>query len=512
VKLRKHQSEIVQICQEILKYRQIKEIILSVTPGGGKSAIPVILADNLIPAIADKLLWVVPRNSLKYQGEAEFCESRWNTFHRLRATDGNEPDPSRGLTGYLTTYQAIGQDPELHEEEFKTHSYILFLDEPHHVAAGSTWEDALRPLVESAELVVYASGTLSRGDTQEIAFLPYSNSFVDSSNTSERRIIKYTRNYALQEKSICPIVFQTFDCSARWEEQDGREVEIESISEQENATKGLYTALRTEFAFQLLESCISNWRLYRDEHYSDAKLLVVAPNIKYAMIYHEHLCIYHPDLTGEVATSDNSEAAICAIESFKKGVSSYLVTVAMAYEGLSVPSITHIACLTHIRSVPWLEQCFARGNRLAQGKECAFVFGPKDHYFLEAIKMIETEQLVPATSERLQEGNELDESGTEGTRKPWITPLRSQAIRLEQKHHIVNQLQSFSPSLMENALKSSIRERKRLYLSKRTNGAIKTGKTLLNAVVRTIVDKPIDDMTIDELSKVDYALRMRFPV
>jgi superfamily II DNA or RNA helicase len=170
--LRKHQRETVEVCREILEGKPIREIILFVTPGGGKSFIPVIIADNLIPAIAEKICWVVPRNSLKYQGEDEFCDPHWQTTKRIRAAENGE-DLSRGLAGYVTTYQAIGQNPECHKKEFWLHEYILFLDEFHHIAEGSEWHRAIEPLVKSAALVVLASGTLSRGDGQRIAFLEY---------------------------------------------------------------------------------------------------------------------------------------------------------------------------------------------------------------------------------------------------------------------------------------------------------------------------------------------------
>jgi superfamily II DNA or RNA helicase len=62
---RRHQRETVEVCREILEGRPVREIILSVTPGGGKSFVPVIIAENLTPAIAEKICWVVPRNSLK---------------------------------------------------------------------------------------------------------------------------------------------------------------------------------------------------------------------------------------------------------------------------------------------------------------------------------------------------------------------------------------------------------------------------------------------------------------
>jgi type I site-specific restriction endonuclease len=42
-----------------------------------------------------------------------------------------------------------------------------------------------------------------------------------------------------------------------------------------------------------------------------------------------------------------------------------LVTVAMAYEGMDCPEVSHVVALTHIRSRPWLEQMIARATDFA---------------------------------------------------------------------------------------------------------------------------------------------------
>ena len=79
------------------------------TPGGGKSLLPVIAAARLIAAgIVERVCWVVPRDSLRLQAEEAFADPAWRAAlgHALslRAAD-NAPDPSRGLAGYVTTYQ-----------------------------------------------------------------------------------------------------------------------------------------------------------------------------------------------------------------------------------------------------------------------------------------------------------------------------------------------------------------------------------------------------------------------
>ena len=96
------------------------------------------------------------------------------------------PDPSRGLAGYITTYQAVAAAPDLHLAEFRRHRTLLVVDEVHHlpalaevdpaaaaqVAAGaedvaSAWSRALLPLLECAAVRLLLSGTLERATDGE---------------------------------------------------------------------------------------------------------------------------------------------------------------------------------------------------------------------------------------------------------------------------------------------------------------------------------------------------------
>lgn len=506
-KLRYHQQKIVDACKEILSGAEIKEIVLSVTPGGGKSFVPVILAENLIPATAEKICWVVPRNALKYQGEDEFADPKWGTAKRIRAAD-NGSDLSRSLDGYVTTYQAIGQNPDCHEAEFKRHKYILFLDECHHVADGSMWHKALEPMVQNSVLVVKASGTLSRGDGSKIAFMPYSNGRVDLSSTTDRRVIVYGRNRAIADKAILPVCFKTVDGDAEWEEQDGSKG-TSKLSGEESA-KALFTALRTEFADYLLDSALEEFRVMRSE-YENAKMLVVAPNIEIAKAYHAHLADFGHET--RIATSEDTPLARKNLDDFKKGKYRILVTVAMAYEGLNVPEVSVICCLSHIRSVPWLEQCFARANRLAPGKKRAIVFAPADWSFKKAVKMIKNEELVPLSDGQgdLFESAEKNEGNGNGQARPWIIPLSSTAEGVEG-NRIENRpdLPPCTPSQMEKILRKNINVIIENYLATVRPGSKQTYSRMLYRRLRLIVPKPVAEMTGKELEKIWIWLKKEY--
>src|SRR5579875_1264175 len=192
--LRSHQRQLAGVVDAIASGQtDARDILAAVTPGGGKSLLPVIAAARLVSAgMVDRICWVVPRDSLRLQAEEAFADPTWRDAlgHALAIrASGNAPDPCRGLAGYVTTYQAIAAAPDLHLAEMRRHRYLLVVDEVHHLpslaeispdplaptgddeAAG--WSRALLPLLESARLRLLLSGTLERTDGRGILWLPY---------------------------------------------------------------------------------------------------------------------------------------------------------------------------------------------------------------------------------------------------------------------------------------------------------------------------------------------------
>src|SRR5262245_11313806 len=65
--------------------------------------------------------------------------------------------------------------------------------------------------------------------------------------------------------------------------------------------------------------------------------------------------------------------------------------------GLDVPALTHVACLTHIRSFPWLMQMLGRVMRYDRAagrwdRQHAFAFVPDDPLMQQAIEYVRREQ------------------------------------------------------------------------------------------------------------------------
>ena len=517
--LRRHQAETLAIAQDIARGYTVKRIYVSVTPGGGKSALPGILADTLIPRCADHILWVVPRNSLRDQGESDFPQ--WSRF-RIRAAS-NEADPCRGTSGYVTTYQAIVQNPGRHADNLKSGRWIVFLDEPHHLQAGGRWEWAMAPVINRASLLVLASGTFARGDGQPISCVDYDTRGLPllGKDNPAAELVRYTRTDALREGAIVPVYFRHLDGRAEWEDEEGQVQSVDTLATSDYAPQALFTALRTEYAYELLDECVAAWREHRKDVFPNCKLLVVAPNIELAQLYQHHLHKRH--IEALIATSDDTPAAGRAIAQFKGQqlpTADALVSVGMAYEGLSVPAITHVACLTHIRSIPWLEQCFARANRTCPGKIAGFVYGPNDNRFREAIQTIENEQvlaLMSSDSEDSEGGfGDSEDPESSGPRK-WITPIGSAAYRDDEG------LFDFSipaaadggmtPKAAEKLLRSQIARHIEVFLDQKRSGSKQAYSRIIHQTLKGLVGgKSRDDCTVEELTRQWALLKELWPV
>jgi len=260
-------------------------------------------------------------------------------------------------------------------------------------------------LVDNAVLVILVTGTSDRGDAQPIAFMPYkanpSGTTPDLSSSKDTVVIEYTRGQALREGAIVPLHFEWGDGEAKWIDEQGQECSVESLAEAgDYRSIALGTALSTGYAEQLLTKCVDNWKSHKKDN-QRAKLLVLAPSIATANQYLKWL--EKLGIKALKATSDESKEAQTAIKRFKKHYNygnekavDALVTVAMAYEGLDVPAITHVACLTNIRSKPWLEQSWARAARVDREagalKKTGLIYLPDDQLAVNCVQKIMAEQ------------------------------------------------------------------------------------------------------------------------
>jgi superfamily II DNA or RNA helicase len=214
---RQHQAEFEKTIDSIIEGSGITKILCKVTPGGGKSALPLITGKLIAHGLVDKLLWICPRMALQIQGERNFIDPFFHAMftHNLSIRSStNESDPCRGLDGFITTYQAIAADKaKTVLNEVRRRRFAIILDEFHHLDLNGEWHRALAPIMAAAKYQVLMTGTLERGDMKKIALIEYTDSkyrygerplLTGDHNTA---IIQYERGAALEDRAILPIHF-----------------------------------------------------------------------------------------------------------------------------------------------------------------------------------------------------------------------------------------------------------------------------------------------------------------
>jgi superfamily II DNA or RNA helicase len=470
--LRTHQRLVAGVVEAIATGQtELADILAAVTPGGGKSLLPVIAAARLVAAgVVDRICWIVPRDSLRLQAEEAFADPAWRAAlgHAVsvRAAE-NAPDPCRGLQGYVTTYQGIAAQPDLHLAEFRRHRYLVVVDEVHHLPSlaeidplapddEASWSRAILPLLETARVRLLLSGTLERADGRAILWLPYRPGRRAGTREVELEapglaVVGYSRAQALAERAVLPVDFGALDGEAEWLDEERRHVGPHRVSgDLEVARAALFTALRTGFARDLLHRAFDATRALRAERRERrgiapgleapglGKLLVVAPDQDSARKYLAWLRGWVPrggaERVARIATSSERDAQETLAAFRLRPEPSVLVTVAMAYEGLDAPETCVCACMTQIRSRAWLEQMIARATRVdpnagTYDDQRALVFHPDDLLFRRFRERIEREQGTLARHPKPRRQGELP-LDLAGERPDPIVPLASNATAL----------------------------------------------------------------------------------
>lgn len=442
-KPRGHQRDFIKwIETSFLFDRKNKVCTMHATPGAGKSKLVAILAQLLEIEVAETIVWVVPRDSLKKQGAEGFCDNRWNSLYYARETTNKVPlvprqDVKDGVRCLTTTYQSVSAQPEIWADWFDRHRSILVLDEVQHVfgdteedANSSTWLNAITPLGEKSVLTLAMTGTVERHDGKCLPFFEYKDQVI---NGEKRKVaipvIEYRRSDALEEKAKLPIQFTLAKGWAKFVDKDGvHEFDVSDCAK--GYEKKIVRAIieHKKFPETLLTESIEHYIAYR-RHHENAKFIGVFSGQREANQWKRWAKKKFPGLKIGIAVSDHRQHGDSikgrdAIDFFKlpnsdAGSYDVLFTVGMAYEGLDVPSATHLACLTKTRSKSWLEQCFDRVTRIdyeaisivPYEQQQGFIWVPDDPLMQEVVEYIQLEQQEGILQRQLPPKEPQDKDG-----------------------------------------------------------------------------------------------------
>jgi type I site-specific restriction endonuclease len=190
----------------------------------------------------------------------------------------------------------------------------------------------------------------------------------------------------LWEKAIVPVKFHQHDGDVNW--GDGSR----TLSEVSNSESGraLFAVLNGQLASQVFDSGIRHW----NQCQRAGKLIVVCGNQMQARDYHARLLQMNVATSLAITDNDDAHGEVEQFRGTRQPETQALVTCAMAYEGLDVPSASHLICLTNIRSTPWIEQMLGRIWRASPGKNEGHAFVPHDPLMQKVIDQIQAEQVA----------------------------------------------------------------------------------------------------------------------
>lgn len=419
---RMHQAAFIDWVAEDLIIKGKRFCGMYATPGAGKSALPEIVAQLIEIGAIEMIIWVVPRDSLKKQGADSFTkESSWNPSYKAFEADNKAPliaqsDIKDGRRCLTVTYPGIASDLGVWLDWVKKYSTAILLDEAHHLCddEGSKWLQAIKPLVDEAAFCLAMTGTVERHDGKPLPFFNYEERIV---NGKPKKFvvpdITYTRSQSLEEKAKLPIKFTMTKGWANWIDEEGEHAYDISQCDKEYEGKVVKAILNDEGYIQsVLNESLSHYLDYKKNTCSEAKYIGVFHLQAAAHRWSTWVSKFYPSLKVGIAISDSkgfdTPKGRHAIERFKKpntDPSSYdvLFTVGMAYEGLDVPSATHLVCLTNTRSYAWLEQCFDRptrvdykaiANGLTYEGQQAYIWVPDDPRMRGVVEYIQNEQQI----------------------------------------------------------------------------------------------------------------------
>ena len=388
MKYRAHQQAAIDYAQRVAEGTASESSIVAwVVPGGGKSWLPPLMLDVLGPEWM--LAWFVPRLNLAAQAENDTLSK-----HGIRIRkSGNDLRPARDTRGFVATHHALVRDTRLWVDAMSDgRKWLLFFDELHHayIDADGSYGDTARALAALPYAArVLMTGTMERSDrTQFIYGLEYEYTR-DGQCVNTDPAIRYARATALQPSegpAIVPVVFEHHDGPVKWDDLrlNGEIGGQLSKLDREDEGIGIWTACSTGIASEMLHRGLAEWKAS-----SSGKAIVVCASQNDARKWVKEAGAYGNAM---IAISDE-DASQENIRRFRFDPNCrILVTVAMAYEGLDVPEITHGICLTHIRSVPWIEQMLARAWRKTPSKTECYWWVPDDPRMNRVIARIRAEQ------------------------------------------------------------------------------------------------------------------------
>lgn len=380
-------------------HRHPDDFLVVACPAAGKTdmaakAIQAAIAAGQIRYV----IVVVPRTALRSQWHERLASYR----HPVRLTEPHGLDVSgefvnakgttAGADGYVTTYQAVAANPDVHRAAASRHRTLVIFDECHHMEDESTWGAAIEHAFEHAARRLSLSGTPFRSNRKSIPFITYDGNGV--AVPSNEPTVTYRKAVNL---GMCrPIQFDVVRGTAHYR-TSGANVSVD-LREASDGTRqaALQTVYDPEMTWirGVITQADAELTLLRE---TDPRVggLILAPRQVTARAYAKIV----KEITGEmpvVTLSDDPGTPDETIDSFRTGKQRWLIAVAQVAEGIDIRRLAVGVWASFYLTELWVRQVVGRFVRTfdAYDELTARLFIPELPGLVEICKRIEDEARI----------------------------------------------------------------------------------------------------------------------
>lgn len=352
-----------------------KSWLIEACPGSGKTTMGVRLLHELLwSQEADFAVIVVPNINIQDQFSRTCYASDLNLKKSLTRED-DCPFHATDGHGVITNYQTVLKRAEEIAGRLSGRKFVVLMDEIHHMGQGRAWAIAAQTAFADAVKIILMTGTLFRSDSRPIPWVKY-----DETNACIPDF-RFTYREALDWRFCRPVLFDLCNGDMSWKNPDGKEVvaplddddfddKIDYRIDAALDPKGKMCRFMVGRAFERLTAI--------RERDPKAGLLVVCDDKEHAKRVKKLV----KDETGVSAKWAISRDKDCpkpheAIRSFRESYDPILVAVNMLSEGVDIPRLRVVCCLTRRMQKLILHQIWGRVMRAVNGDASeAWVVGP----------------------------------------------------------------------------------------------------------------------------------------
>ena len=368
-----------------------------VTPSGGKTIGSLKKAGWLIDQdLADYVVWVVPRNSIKggFEDDAKLIElinvekRRLGEPHLRIDVDlsSDRTKIPRNHHGGVITYQALESMYDYLVLLSRAGIRLAFVfDEIHHgveedgTTSGNQWGAAAKRCVEMAHCVICLTGTPLRSDDSRVPFLSYRPVNVETedgmrSGFEVEPSFAFTYADGMAAGIARKLIFEHFDPWIDYVREDARTGEVIEQRQQRISTIAKTHAQRLkrtpfqrgkgDLPQQMLTRAMEACDLMRRKGDTDAAILVICSDARSGDTMEHASEVIHA-ISGEAPVCVGSDDPLSKekIRRFKRGANRWIVAKQMISEGTNLPRVRVVVLLSSPTQRVYWYQLIHRATR-----------------------------------------------------------------------------------------------------------------------------------------------------